>query len=106
MAANQVQAMTNALPHPNSLLSVPASATKKQGSSRTDTMSSRSTGPRPKMIVRRLPPGLTQSEFEAIIGKEWQVNGGKVDWAVYKSGKVLKEYGIAQLSGSAYMIAD
>lgn len=46
-----------------------------------------------KLIIRRLAPGLTQPEFEEALGEEWKVNGGKVDWAVYKQGKVSKEYG-------------
>lgn len=43
------------------------------------------------MIVRRLPPGLTQEEFDAALGEEWKTNGGKVDWALYKPGKISKE---------------
>ena len=48
--------------------------------------------PRLKVVVRRLPPGLTQLEFETALGEEWRVNGQMVDWAVYKNGKVSKEY--------------
>ena len=48
-----------------------------------------------KIIIRRLPPGLTQLEFDEALGDEWKTGGDKVDWAVYKEGKVSKEYGIA-----------
>lgn len=48
--------------------------------------------PRLKLVCRRLPPGLTKSEFEAILGEEWKVGGGKVDWFNYRKGKISKEY--------------
>lgn len=51
----------------------------------------RSTMPRLKLVIRRLPPGLTQEEFETSLGDEWRVSSEKVDWAVYKPGKVSKE---------------
>lgn len=47
--------------------------------------------PRLKLLVRRLPPGLTQAEFETALGEEWKTGGGKVDWFQYKPGKVSKE---------------
>ena len=46
-----------------------------------------------KIIIRRLPPGLTQPEFVEALGDEWKTGGDKVDWAVYKEGKLSKEYG-------------
>jgi len=49
-------------------------------------------GPRTKVIVRRLPPGLTQQEFEAALGEEWRVGAGKVNWFDYRAGKITKEY--------------
>lgn len=49
--------------------------------------------PRLKLLIRRLPPGLTQSELEGALGQDWKVGGGKVDWLQYKPGKVSKEYG-------------
>ncbi|KAI4168949.1 MAG: hypothetical protein LQ348_007393 [Seirophora lacunosa] len=51
--------------------------------------------PRLKLVVRRLPPGLTEVEFETILGGEWKLGGGRVDWAVYKPGKISKEYRFA-----------
>ena len=54
-------------------------------------MSSRAATPRLKVIVRRLPPGLTQAELDIALGDEWKVHGGRVDWAIYKPGKVSKE---------------
>ena len=40
-----------------------------------------------KLEVRRLPPGLTLTEFEETLGEEWKLNGGKVDWREYRQGK-------------------
>jgi regulator of nonsense transcripts 3 len=48
--------------------------------------------PRLKLICRRLPPGLTKTEFETIIGDEWKLGAGKVDWMSWKKGKISKEY--------------
>ena len=43
--------------------------------------------PRLKLEVRRLPPGLTLTEFEETLGDEWKLNNGKVDWREYRQGK-------------------
>lgn len=40
-----------------------------------------------KLEVRRLPPGLTLTEFEETLGEEWKLNNGKVDWREYRHGK-------------------
>lgn len=48
--------------------------------------------PRLKLVCRRLPPGLTQAEFETILGDDWKLGGGKVDWFRYHKGKISKEY--------------
>lgn len=77
----------------NGVLSIPASATQRKPAPAPENQASRPTAARLKLVVRRLAPGLKQSEFEEALGDEWKVNGGKVDWAVYKQGKVSKEYG-------------
>ncbi|KAK5115589.1 hypothetical protein LTR85_009760 [Meristemomyces frigidus] len=41
-----------------------------------------------KLEVRRLPPSLTLSEFEEILGGEWKLGNGKVDWREYRQGKL------------------
>lgn len=46
--------------------------------------------PRLKVIIRRLPPGLTEQEFYTCLGEEWK-RGERVDWASFKAGKVSKE---------------
>ena len=41
-----------------------------------------------KLEVRRLPPGLTLTEFEETLGDDWKLNNGKIDWREYRQGKV------------------
>lgn len=35
---------------------------------------------------------MTQAEFLTILGPEWEVGKGKVDWFFYGRGKVSNEY--------------
>ena len=97
--------MTSAAPSPrvtiarpsrsNGVLSIPASATQRRSGQDSESFISKPASTRLKIVVRRLPPGLTQAEFDETLGEDWKVNKGKVDWAVYKEGKVSKEYGIS-----------
>ena len=46
-----------------------------------------------KVVIRRLPPGLTAQEFYEALGTEtWRVGGERITWASYKQGKISKEY--------------
>ena len=77
---------------PNGMLPIPASATKKAAlASRPPKSQGRAALPKLRLIVRRLPPGLTEDEFEIALGDEWKVGAGKVDWAAFKEGKASKE---------------
>ena len=79
---------------PSGVLSVSASATQRGPRQNSETLKTRtSSAPtaRQKILIRRLPPGLTQSEFEEALGEEWKPGGDKVGWASYKSGKISKE---------------
>ncbi|SMQ54336.1 unnamed protein product [Zymoseptoria tritici ST99CH_3D7] len=49
--------------------------------------------PRLKLEIRRLPPGLTLTEFEETLGEEWKLGNGKVDWREYRQGKVKSGLG-------------
>ncbi|KAJ5772555.1 hypothetical protein N7520_003084 [Penicillium odoratum] len=71
------------------LLQIPGSATQK--SPAPARKAHKPPAPRLKLIIRRLPPGLTQSELEGALGAEWKVGAGKVDWLQYKAGKVSKD---------------
>ena len=81
----------------NGVLSIPASATQKRSGQDLDGSLSKQAITRLKIVIRRLPPGLTKAEFEEALGDDWKVNKGKVDWAVYKEGKVSKEYGLLRV---------
>ena len=77
---------------PNGMLPIPASATKKPSmTSRPPKTQGRAGLPKLRLILRRLPPGLTEDEFQTALGDEWKVGAGIVDWAAYKAGKILKE---------------
>lgn len=41
-----------------------------------------------KVKIRRLPPGMTADECWSILGDEWKVDAGKVDWVRFDAGKV------------------
>lgn len=71
------------------VLRIPASATQQRPAMPSATGTS--SGPRLKLIIRRLPPGLIEEEFLTALGPEWKVGNGKVDWAMFKPGKVSKE---------------
>lgn len=44
-----------------------------------------------KVVIRRLPAGLTEDEFQTILGDEWKEGNGKVGWCSFHAGKVSKE---------------
>ncbi|KAM3431264.1 hypothetical protein NHJ13734_007368 [Beauveria thailandica] len=41
-----------------------------------------------KLILRRLPPGMTEAECVTILGDRWIVGKGKVDWSSFVPGKI------------------
>ncbi|KAJ9648020.1 hypothetical protein H2199_001797 [Coniosporium tulheliwenetii] len=65
--------------------------------------SAKASAPRLKVVVRRLPPGLTQAEFEVAVGDEWRLGGGKVDWVLYKPGKISKDLAKPSRPARAYL---
>lgn len=77
-------ASTSARSQANGLLPVTASQTSGQTAKQPAT---KLPTPKLKLIVRRLPPGLSEDEFATILGDEWKVGNGKVDWFIYKPGK-------------------
>jgi len=72
------------------VLPIPAAVTHAHtnGSGQAQTKSSAA---RLKVLIRRLPPGITQAEVQDVLGSEWATGKGKVDWASFKPGKVSKE---------------
>jgi regulator of nonsense transcripts 3 len=75
--------------HTNGVLAVTASQTTGNG---PRPVAAKPSSPKLKVIVRRLAPGLTEAEFTSIIGEDWKLGQGKVDWFLYKQGKDSKEY--------------
>lgn len=73
------------------VLSVNAAARKNTAAQSGPKSSSRTPAPRLKLIVRRLPPGLTETEFWAVLGDDWKVGAGKVEWGAFRDGKISKE---------------
>lgn len=45
-----------------------------------------------KVVIRRLPPGMTENEFLNILGEEWMAGRGRVDWLSYVTGKISSEF--------------
>ncbi|KAI0452914.1 Smg-4/UPF3 family-domain-containing protein [Xylaria acuta] len=44
-----------------------------------------------KVLIRRLPPGMTEEECRAVLGDEWKVGKGRVDWARYDNGEISND---------------
>ncbi len=96
-----------ATPRANGILSIPVSATQRKPAAGTvnplpkaavPVNPTKPAPPRLKIIIRRLPPGLTPAEFELTLGDEWKPNGGKVDWLLFKKGKPSIEYSVCPMS--------
>ncbi|KAI5305422.1 hypothetical protein KEM56_004489 [Ascosphaera pollenicola] len=85
------------------VLSASSNSTQR-GSEKTagENNSVRAPVPALKVVVRRLPPGLTQDEFEKILGDEWKVGGPCVDWYSFKPGKATKGITKPSKPGRAY----
>lgn len=45
-----------------------------------------------KISIRYLPPGLKEFECASILGDDWRVGGGKVDWLCFEPGKQARTY--------------
>ncbi|KAG5971732.1 hypothetical protein E4U56_006620 [Claviceps arundinis] len=56
-----------------------------------------------KLVIRRLPPGMTEQELVTILGPDWEVNRGKVDWFSYVPGKVSTDPSKPSRPSRAYL---
>ncbi|CEJ91580.1 hypothetical protein VHEMI07282 [[Torrubiella] hemipterigena] len=56
-----------------------------------------------KVVVRRIPPSMTEAEFNTILGEPWQVGQGKVDWFSYAKGKIPSDTAKNARPGRAYI---
>ncbi|TAQ87972.1 hypothetical protein B7494_g3701 [Chlorociboria aeruginascens] len=71
--------------HANGLLPINVSQTASNSSKPVPAV--KPPAPKLKVVIRRLAPGLTEAEFTTILGEEWKLGQGKVDWLSYKPGK-------------------
>ena len=93
---HQIAAARRVMAQVNGVLPVPAIALASKSATSNGTpagSTSKTPTPRLKVVLRRLPPGLTPAEFEAALGEEWKVGAGKVDYCCFKPGKISKECG-------------
>lgn len=44
-----------------------------------------------KIVIRRLPPGITAEEAWGILGDQWKDGNGKVDWSQFHTGTISQE---------------
>ena len=70
---------------------LPISASQTSGTA-AKSLFTKPSSPRLKLVIRRLAPGLTEREFTTILGTEWEVGHGKVDWLCYEPGKDSRKY--------------
>ncbi|KAF5715546.1 hypothetical protein FMUND_6775 [Fusarium mundagurra] len=56
-----------------------------------------------KLVIRRLPPGMTEAEFVSILGSEWELGKGKVDWFSFAEGKISTDPSKPSQPGRAYV---
>jgi hypothetical protein len=45
-----------------------------------------------KLTLRRLPPGITETEVVTILGDDWKLGNGKVSYWSWNAGKIAREY--------------
>ncbi|KAI9757914.1 MAG: hypothetical protein M1835_000628 [Candelina submexicana] len=92
---------------------LPVSATTLQKASaggRAALAAGKSSADKLKVTIRRLPPGLTRTEFEAGLGEDWIEGKGKVDYFGYTVGKVSERKGrpsaaVLHLTSGTYLNA-
>ncbi|KAB5582524.1 Smg-4/UPF3 family-domain-containing protein [Coniochaeta sp. 2T2.1] len=56
-----------------------------------------------KVVIRRLPPGLTEEEFHTILGDTWKSGNGKVGWFDYVKGKISNDPAKPSRPARAYL---
>ncbi|EKV13712.1 Nonsense-mediated mRNA decay protein Upf3, putative [Penicillium digitatum] len=85
------------------LLPISAGAMQKSGSGAPARKTPKPPAPRLKLLIRRLPPGLTRAELENSLGDQWKAGAGNVDWLQFKPGKVSKDPNKSSRPSRAYV---
>lgn len=77
----------------NGVLPIPASQTTVTAEAPTTSKSGKTKTPieGDKVVIRRLPPGLSEDEFWTMLGPQWRAGKGLVDWANFRVGKISQE---------------
>jgi regulator of nonsense transcripts 3 len=81
----------------------PAILKKPAASSSNTGRFPRANQPRLKIVIRRLPPGLTEAEFISSLGTDWAVSNGQIDWFEFHPGKVSKDLRKPSRAATAHM---
>ncbi|KAH7347893.1 Smg-4/UPF3 family-domain-containing protein [Plectosphaerella cucumerina] len=87
----------------NGVLPMPASQAPTETPAATKSSRSKAPIEGDKVIIRRLPPGLTVDEFWGYLGDQWKVGGGLVDWFDFKKGKISQDPAKLSRPGRAYL---
>ncbi|RYP04608.1 hypothetical protein DL764_004345 [Monosporascus ibericus] len=56
-----------------------------------------------KVVIRRLPPGMTAEEAWNILGDEWKDGNGKVDWSQFQAGKISQDPSFPSTPARCYL---
>lgn len=75
----------------NGVLPMPANPSATDAPSASRSNKSKTPVEGDKVIIRRLPPGMTEEEVWTILGDKWKAGNGLVDWSDFARGKVSQE---------------
>ncbi|KAI8964687.1 Smg-4/UPF3 family-domain-containing protein [Daldinia sp. FL1419] len=56
-----------------------------------------------KVLIRRLPPGITEAELWAILGDEWKNGNGKVEWSRFQEGQISQDPSNPSMPARCYL---
>ncbi|KAL8380910.1 hypothetical protein RB595_005279 [Gaeumannomyces hyphopodioides] len=56
-----------------------------------------------KVVLRRLPPGITEQETVSFLSDEWKPGGAKVGWFSFQAGKISKDPAKPSRPSRAYL---
>ncbi|KAI1471761.1 Smg-4/UPF3 family-domain-containing protein [Daldinia caldariorum] len=80
------------------------SASSASGQNETSKTAKTKDSPRgKKVIIRRLPPGITEAEFWAILGDEWKSGNGKAEWMRFQEGQISHDPSNPSMPARCYL---